>query len=181
VFQQPSQGDQVKIAELVGSLVLVYVRELRENIQTAFGPSDAVAVDLHVLQGPSAGESFENTLIFQKALIGSLRSAVGGDPVLGRVGQGTAKPGQSPPYILHPFTDADAAIATAWIQARPGQFQAPANGRAAVPAPGQAAPSPAPATSPAAPPATPAGNSIDYSALPPEVQELLRQSGAMPR
>jgi hypothetical protein len=172
LFQQPSAGgDQVKVNEIIGALVLVHVREYREGIVTSFGPSDAVAADVHVLDGAKAGESFENTLIFQKALIGALRSAAGGQPVLGRIGQGTAKPGQSPPYILQPYTEQDAALATAWINSRPQQFQPPAttptgNGH--------------PAAAPVAPVAQPAP-AVDYSALPPEVQELLKQSGAMPR
>jgi hypothetical protein len=180
MFQQPSQGDQFKAAELVGSLVLIYVLELREDVTTSFGPADAIAADIHVLQGPGAGDSYKNTLIFQKALIGSLRGAIGGDPVLGRVGQGTAKPGQSAPYILHPYTDADAAVATAWIQANQKPFQAPAtNGQAAGP-PAVAAPSPAAAT-PATGNGLPNGMTAEaFAALPPEVQELLRQSAAAP-
>ena len=116
MFQQPHQGDQVKVAELLGCLVLVYARELREDVATTYGPSDAIVVDIHVLDGGKGGEKFENTMLFQKALIGSLRSAIGGEPVLGRVGQGVNKPGQSAPYILQPFTDADAALATGYIQ-----------------------------------------------------------------
>jgi hypothetical protein len=185
MFQQPSQGDRVNISELVGSLVLIWVREYRDDITTTFGPSDAVAVDLHTLDGPQGGERFENTLIFQKALIGSLRSAVGGDPVLGRIGQGTAKPGQSAPYILQPFTEQDAALATSYIQRMPKPFQAPASGNgqpanppAAAAPPAAATPSPAAAT-----PVTGNGAAITpeaFAALPPEVQELLRQSGAAP-
>ena len=121
MFQQPHQGDQVKVAELLGCLVLVYARELREDVATTYGPSDAIVVDIHVLDGGKGGEKFENTMLFQKALIGSLRSAIGGEPVLGRVGQGVNKPGQSAPYILQPFTDADAALATGYIQRMQGQ------------------------------------------------------------
>jgi hypothetical protein len=171
MFQQPSQGDQVKVAELTGSLVLIWALELREDVPTAYGPSDAIAVNIHVLDGGKGGEKFENTLLFQKALIGSLRSAIGGEPVLGRVGQGVAKPGQSAPYILQPFTDADAALATGYIQRMAKPFQAPANPTAAAPA---AAP-PAPQ---AAPPGAP--TTVDISTLPREVQELLKQTGAVP-
>ena len=169
MFQQPSAaGDQVKIPELLGALILVYVRDYREGIVTSFGPSDAVAVDLHVLDGPQKGEDYQNTLIFQKALIGSLRSAIGGDPVLGRIGQGTAKPGQSPPYILHPYTEQDAAVATAWINAQPKPFQQAAP--AAAPPPVAPAPVPAPQASPAN------GGQVDIASLPPDVQKLIRES-----
>lgn len=162
MFQQPSQGDRVDMKDLVGCLVLIWVRELRDGITTPYGESDAVAVDLHCLDGARGGEKFENTLIFQKALIGSLRGAVGGEPVLGRISLGVAKPGQSPPYILEPFTDADAAVATGYISRMAEPFQQAANG------------SPAPAAA-ADPP--PSGMTTEqFAALPDEVRELLRQS-----
>ena len=94
MFQQPSAagGDKVPVPELVGSLVLIYVREYRTGIVTSFGEKDAIACDVHVLDGPKGGEVFDNALLFQGALIGSLRAAVSGDPVLARIGQGVAKP-----------------------------------------------------------------------------------------
>jgi hypothetical protein len=116
------------MSEHVGSLVLFYVHEIRTGIMTTFGEKEAVSCDAHVLDGPHAGESYENTLIFQGALIGSLRSATGGDPVLARIGTGVAKPGQKPPYVLTEFTDADARLAETWIaQHKPGVRQ-PASG-----------------------------------------------------
>jgi len=163
MFQQPpAGGDQVKVAELVGSLVLIYALEYKQGVSTVHGLSDVVSVDMHVLQGPKAGESYENTLIFQKALIGSLKAAVGGEPVLARIGTGIAKPGQTAPYVLQPFTPQDAAIATAWLQARSTAFQAP----------------PAATAQPAAAPGT--GEPIDLASLPPAVLELLKQSGQVP-
>lgn len=175
MFQQPSAGgDKIPFAELIGSLALFWVREHRTGIMTTFGEKDAIVADAHILDGPQTGTVYDNALIFQGALIGSLKPAVGGDPVLARIGQGTAKPGQNPPFVLNPFTSADAATATAYIQRMPKPFQAPANGQAA-----------AAATSPAAA-ATPAnGNgqamtAETFGALPAEVQELLRQSGQVP-
>jgi hypothetical protein len=169
MFQQPSQGDRLDMKDLLGSLVLIWVRELREGIPTPYGEREAIAADVHVLDGAKGGEKFENSLIFQAALIGSLRGAAGGDPVLGRIGQGVAKPGQSPPFILQPYTEQDAALATGYIQRMPKPFQPAANGQ-----PAEAAASP-----PTANPAQPAG-AIDYTALPPEVLELLRQAGQLP-
>ncbi len=165
MFQQPSQGDQVKFAELTGSLILVWVKEYREDITTVHGASDAVVCDVHVLDGPKGGEKFENTLVFPRALVGSLRHAAGGEPVLGRVGTGVAKPGQTAPWVLNPFTDADAAIATGYIQRMAKPFQPPAsNGTPAPPA----------AAAPAAP------VTLDITGLDPAVIELLRQTGAIP-
>jgi hypothetical protein len=169
MFQQPSQGDKFTVSDHVGSLCLFYVHEVRSGITTTFGEKEAIACDIHVLQGPGAGEICQDALIFQGALIGSLRRAAGGDPVLGRIAQGVAKPGQQPPYVLAEFTDADAALAQTWIKAHPHGMQSPA-GTAAATAPTAATAAPA------------AGNGgVDYSTLPPEVQELLKQSGAMPR
>jgi hypothetical protein len=132
MFQQPAQGDQVKVADLLGSLTLIWVRDYREEIVTSFGPKDAVAVDIHVLDGPKGGEKFDNVFLFQGALIGSLRSAAGGEPVLARIGQGIAKPNQSAPYVLLPYTADDAALATAYIARMPKPFQAAGNGAAPV-------------------------------------------------
>jgi hypothetical protein len=179
MFQQPSQGDQVKMAELAGCLVLIWAKEYREDVTTVHGSTDAIAADVHVLDGAKGGEKFENTLIFGRALVGSLRSAVGGEPVLGRVGQGVSKPGQNAPWILQPFTDADAAVATGYIQRMAKPFQAPANGQPANPTTAGSSPLAA-TTSQAAGSTSPnAPVTVDISTLPPEVQELLKQTGAV--
>lgn len=165
-FQQPSQaGDKVPMAELTGALVLIRVTGHRTGIATSFGEKDAIECDVHVLDGKHGGEVFDNALLFQGALIGALKPAAGGDPVLARVGVGTAKAGQNAPYILLPFTDADAAVAGPyWASVQAKGFQAPAT----VPA------APAPAA-PAAAPAT-ANGQVNLDSLPPEVQALIRQS-----
>lgn len=179
-FQQPSAGgDKVPVAELVGSLVLIYVRDYRQGITTVHGEKDAVACDVHVLDGPKGGEIFDNALLFQAALIGSLKPASGGDPVLARVGVGIGKPGQNPPFVLNPFTDADAQVAMGYIQRMPKPFQ-PAAAAPAAPAAASAATAPA-AANPAPPAAAPAGlpngmTAAAFAALPLEVQELIRQS-----
>lgn len=195
-FQQPSPaGDQFKVSDHVGCLVLIYSREYRENIVTNAGTTDAVAADVHVLDGTDAGQSFRNTLIFGRALIPSLRGAIGGDPVLGRIGQGVAQPGKTAPWMLQPFEDADAAKATAWlaanpqgiapaVQAAPHAYAPPADANGAAPAaPVQAPPV---AAAPAGPPLqgqpvpVAAGGQVEVATLPPAVQELLKQSGTMP-
>jgi len=160
MFQQPAAaGDLFKTADHLGSLVLIWAREYRQGIVTSAGVSDAIAGDVHVLQGPGAGEIFENTLLFGKALVPSLQSAVGQDPVLARIGQGIAKAGQTAPWILQPYTENDAAVASAWITAHKPGFQ-----KADTPPP-------------AATPAASNGSGIDTSGLPPEVVALLKQTG----
>jgi hypothetical protein len=170
LFQQPSQGDRINMNEHVGSLALFYVHEVRQGITTPYGEKEAIECDVHILDGPRAGEDFMNSLIFQGGLIGSLRSAAGGDPVLARITQGVSKPGQQPPFILGEFTPADATVAETWIKTHKPGVQQPANGNGAAPAATPAA------TAPAAIPA--AANGVDpavLAALPPEVQALLAQ------
>jgi len=167
VFQQPSQGDRFTVSEHTGALCLFFVHEVRQGLPTSFGDREAVACDVHVLEGKDAGEIFQDCLIFQGGLIGSLRRAAGGDPVLGRIAQGIAKPGQNAPYILSEFTDQDAAKAEAYLTERAKKFQGTGNGQPASPAPQPAPPAKAAA--------------VDIASLPPEVQELLKQSGTVPR
>lgn len=163
MFQQPSQGDKFVVADHIGALCLFFVHDVRQAINTGYGDKEAVACDVHVLEGADAGEIYSDSLIFQGALIGSLRRAAGGDPVLARIGQGVAKPGQNAPYILTEFTPQDAAKAEAYLTERAKRFQG-SNGN------GQ------PAPAPAATPAPPGGLTPEaYNALPPEVQALLAQ------
>lgn len=115
MFQQPTAGSDFKAADHIGHLLLIYVRELRQGIVTTFGTSDAISCDVVVLTDPAGPRCEEQVLLFQKPLIGSLKNSIGRDPVLARLGQGTAKPGQSAPYILMPFNEQDAAFTTQWL------------------------------------------------------------------
>lgn len=109
-FDAPASG--VKVTEFEGALLLLKPTEYREGISTAFGDADAVVCDLTVLDGPKAGQEHPGTLIFQRALQGQLRPKVGtGRMVLGRLGRGVAKAGQSAPWILGDPTDADKTLA----------------------------------------------------------------------
>lgn len=188
-FSQPAAGSDFRAADHVGHLLLVYVRELRTGIVTTYGTSDAIACDVVVLTDPAGPRCEPQVLLFQKPLIGSLKNSIGKDPVLARLGQGTAKPGQSAPYILNPFTEQDAAYATSYLnsvggnpfqtapsfaapapvpaaplpQAAPAPIpaQAPAPATYPAPAPQAAAPAPVPAPAPAAPPVTlPTGQTV---------------------
>jgi hypothetical protein len=109
-FDTPATG--AKITEFDGALLLLTPTEHREGISTAFGDADAVVADLVVLDGPHAGQAHPGILVFQKALQGQLRPKVGtGRMVLGRLGRGIAKPGQSAPWILGDPTEADKTLA----------------------------------------------------------------------
>ena len=108
----PSGG--IEWAQFKGSLLLVDVLGQEHGVQTVHGSTDPVRANVHVLDGPGAGESFEDTLIFPKVLIGQTKGKVG-EKVLGRLGQGVAKPGQSAPWQLDAATPADVTLAEGWV------------------------------------------------------------------
>ena len=124
-FSQPAAGSTFRPADYQGHLLLVWPTEHRTGIKTDYGESDAIAARVVVLDGENGYEEHENVLFFQSALIGTLKPSVGNSkPVLGRLGRGTSKPGQSAPFILTPFTEEDAQAARAYFAQ--DQFDAPA-------------------------------------------------------
>lgn len=132
-FSQPASPSKFRPADYQGHLLLVWPTEYRTGIKTDYGDSDAIAARVVVLDGTAGVEEHDNVLFFQAALIGTLKPSVGnGKPVLGRLGRGTSKPGQSAPFILTPFTEADAQIARDYFAKE--QFSAPATKTEAAPA-----------------------------------------------
>lgn len=113
-FSAPASAVGVTWADLKGTLLLFTVKAVESDVQTSFGIANPVRADLVVLDGPDAGETYEDTLVFPKALIGQLKSKVGGK-VLGRLGQGSAKPGQSAPWLLTDATEEDKKAARGWL------------------------------------------------------------------
>lgn len=125
-FSQPASGSKFKPADYQGKLLLVWPTEYRTGIKTDYGDSDAIAARVIVLDGDNGYEEHDNVLFFQAALIGTLKPSVGNKkPVLGRLGRGTSKPGQSAPFILTPFTEEDAQAARAYFAQ--DQFDTPAD------------------------------------------------------
>lgn len=111
-FSQPASPSKFRPADYQGNLLLVYPTEYRTGIKTDYGDSDAIAARVVVLDAANGVEEHDNVLFFQGALISTLKPSVGSSkPVLGRLGRGTSKPGQSAPFILTPFTEADAKTA----------------------------------------------------------------------
>lgn len=103
-----------------GSLLLIDVLAVEAHVPTVHTKpgeqSPAVRANVAVIDGPGAGEKFDDTLIFPKILQSQTKAHVG-EKVLGRLGQGVAKPGQSAPWQLAEATAADIAKAEAWVQA----------------------------------------------------------------
>ena len=147
-FSAPSNNtESVKVADLNGHLLILEPLEYKTGIPTVHGEADAIEVKINDLD---TGHSHDSVLFFNVALKNALKTKIG-QKVLARIGQGTAKPGKSAPWILIDATgDADAvAKANAFI----------AGGGASAPAPA----------------ATASANIND-----PAVQALLAQLGAKP-
>ena len=106
----PTAGDRIDLQAHLGRLLYITVKDVKRQIQTSFGASDAVACDIAVLDGEQKGTVLNDVLIFPSVLRGQLEpsAAAGADPVVvGRLGQGLAKPGKSAPWVLNDPSDAD--------------------------------------------------------------------------
>lgn len=114
-FSAPGTASGISWDTYKGHLLLFTVDRLETGVKTSLGDKDAIRADVAVLDGPDAGEIITDTLVFPRVLIGQLKAKVGGGKVLGRLGQGEAKPGQNPPWKLSDFTEADAELAKAHL------------------------------------------------------------------
>ena len=152
-FSSPSTTSEgIKVADLANHLLIIEPVEYKTGIDTVHGKAEAVEVNVVDLDNGNA--KHDNLLWFNVALRNALKTKIG-HKVLARIGQGSAKPGKSAPWILLDATaDASAvAKANAYLTSAP----APAS-----PAPVASAPAPA----------------LDPNNLPPEVLALLGQLGA---
>lgn len=117
MFAQPSApGDGIKWDAHKGALLLVEPLSLEVGVKTSFGDADAVKANVYVIDGQGAGDSYTETLIFPKLLVSQTKNQLG-QKILGRLGQGTQKPGQSAPWLLNEATPEDIAKAEAWVVA----------------------------------------------------------------
>lgn len=97
MFTSPgAAGGGWSVADAEGHLVIVEVHSLEKDIPTSLGDKDAIKATVHDITDQ---ETYEDTLIFPRVLIGSLKSRIG-DKVLGTIGKGVAKPGQNAPWLL---------------------------------------------------------------------------------
>ena len=147
-FSAPSMNENgPKVADLAGKLLIITPTDYKTGIKTIHGDAEAVEVSLVNLDD---NKSYDGVLFFNVALRNSLKQKIG-QKVLARIGQGTAKPGKSAPWVLlDATTDATAlAKANAYLSVAPV------------------------ATAPAVP-AVPAAN----GSITPEVAALLAQLGA---
>jgi hypothetical protein len=104
-----SNTEGVKVADLNGHLLIVTPIEYKTGINTVNGITDAVEVDIVDLD---TNEEHHSLLWFNVALRNALKPLIG-NKVLGRIGQGVAKPGKNAPWILLDATGDATAIAKA--------------------------------------------------------------------
>ena len=120
MFTAPAAGggSDVRPADLEGHLLIVEPQEYCESIPTSMGDKDAVRVTIHDV---TESTTHEDVLWFPKVLVGSLKGRIG-QKVLAVLGKGTAKPGQSAPWVLiDATTEADAVkAATAYLNSIAG-------------------------------------------------------------
>lgn len=108
----PSAGIDFK--EVFGSLAIIDVNGLKPNVQTVNGVRDAIEATVVFVDGPQAGIVHDDTLIFPKVLVSQLKGKIG-QKVLGRIAQGTAKPGQNAPWQLVEATPQDVALGEQYL------------------------------------------------------------------
>lgn len=123
-------GDMLSPEDVNGHLLLVipteYVPEIATVYNKAGETSRAIRVNVAVLtQQTAEGQHpvYNGVLWFNVRLL-DLRKQIG-ETVLGRMGQGAAKPGQDPPWVLNDATDdaGSLAYAESWLTQHP-EFEA---------------------------------------------------------
>ena len=113
-FDAPTQGGgSLKAADVEGHVLVVEPSEYVASIATSFGEKDAIRVTVHDI---TTSETHNDVLLFGSALISALKGQIG-NRVLGVMGKGTAKAGQSAPWVLIDASqDANAvSAATAYL------------------------------------------------------------------
>ena len=133
MFDAPTMGssNSVRPADLEGHVLVVQPLEYVNSISTSFGEKDAIRVNVHDI---SDKESHDDVLFFGTALIGSLKRDIG-KTLLGKMGKGEAKAGQSAPWILIDLTSNEKAVAAAskYMNERTaGSLSAPSNATASA-------------------------------------------------
>ncbi len=136
----PNADDKWTAAEHNGSLLIFFPTEVRRGIKTSNGDADAVSCSRVV--NLNTGRILHNTLIFGTALVPNIGGGAPDGIVLGRLGQGEGKPGQSKPWILLPHDENDLRMCQDWL-ARDAQGQVTQPQAQAAPAWGQPAAAPA--------------------------------------
>lgn len=102
-------GDTLAPADVEGHVLVVEPAEYVASIATAFGDKDAIRCTVHDITTQTTAQ---DVLWFPGGLIGALKGRIG-QRVLGVMSKGTAKAGQSAPWILVDASGNEQAVAAA--------------------------------------------------------------------
>jgi hypothetical protein len=86
----------VRPVDVEGHLLVVEPLEFRQGVQTSMGESDAVVCRVHDI---TASTTYDDVMWFSRVLVGRLSKRIG-QKVIGVMGKGDAKPGQTAPWII---------------------------------------------------------------------------------
>ena len=124
-FASPSTGGGtvLKPADVEGHLLVVEPMEFIASMATSMGESDAVSVTVYDI---TTQETHESVLWFSRVLVGSLKARIC-QKVLGVMGKGEAKPGQTAPWVLKDASGEPKAVkaATDYLVANVAEQLAP--------------------------------------------------------
>lgn len=117
-FTDPTPpGDFLDLKEVNGALLILTPVRVEKDVQTVHGESDAVVTNVQVVDGPHAGETYDDTMIFPKLLRSQLSKQIG-NTLVARLGQGAKQPGKNPPWMLTAATEAEKAKATQYLNSQ---------------------------------------------------------------
>lgn len=121
-FDNPASG-KFEAKNHNGRLLLITPKDYLTGVKTINGEKDCIDGEVVVLPEPGKGELevIDNARLFGGQLIAATKSKIG-KMVLGRLGQGTAKPGQNAPWILTDPTDDDRAVGMAYLATKAPQL-----------------------------------------------------------
>jgi hypothetical protein len=86
----------VRPVDVEGHLLVVEPLEFRQGVQTSMGESDAVLCRVHDI---TASTTYDDVMWFSRVLVGRLSKRIG-QKVVGVMGKGEAKVGQTAPWII---------------------------------------------------------------------------------
>lgn len=102
-----SNGDKFRLSDHVGTTLAITVQSVEEEVNTKYGLKDAIKADVTIVDGLMAGMDFGDVLLFQAAVVNSLRDFVGDDePVVAKVIETTSKSGNTYLGLAAPSADA---------------------------------------------------------------------------
>lgn len=114
-WDTPDTSDFFTIKDHVGDLVIIAVNEFTPDFVTAMGVRDTIKAEIAIVDGNEADTRYAEALLFGSRVVPQLRGKIGA-VVLGRIARGTAKPGQSAPYLIEKPTQHDKELATKWVK-----------------------------------------------------------------